>query len=340
MPREFTNHRTSIVWLAICTIAVNMVKDVTSSSPSPQAAFMSLPSAEHMCKRCNPDNGRKPSFLSVNNNNDNLEETESGRLTDAAAFVTRSSLTSSLLGVKAIGVDYGLVRTGVAATVGYDPRPLTILSSLNETEAAKAVVQICRDEQAQRVVLGLPLHKNGTEAEQSNLTRAFGSYLSCAVYAEFGPNVPVYLWDERYTSKEAAARVRSRDPKATDLYGELDADAACIILEHYYADGGMRRIGDDKTERLEAEIVPVPEAMKAACEAAWEAKKVELEKAKERIMEERSTMLNAKQAAMERAKALEKQMELNGTLGLGRKKAKKKKKKKKGSGGGGNWVTL
>lgn len=94
----------------------------------------------------------------------------------AAAAITQESC--QLLGVKSLGVDYGLVRTGVAATVGYDPTPLKILSHLNNTEVSKQVVEMCRVEQANQVIVGLPLHKNGTEANQTTITRAFAAELA------------------------------------------------------------------------------------------------------------------------------------------------------------------
>jgi len=54
------------------------------------------------------------------------------------------------------------------------------------------------------------------------------------------------MWDERYTSKEAVARISAeamargeRIPSKSDLGGELDADAACIILEDYYKELGV-----------------------------------------------------------------------------------------------------
>lgn len=166
-----------------------------------------------------------------------LFETHSDEnMIDAAASVTQE--TYSLLGVKSIGVDYGLVRTGVAVTVGYDPKPLTILKDLNATEVCDAVIRCVRLEQASRIVVGLPLHKNGTIAEQTNLTLVFVAELAQKSLQELGPGVKVELFDERYTSKAAAARAHSRNPHQP-LYGTLDADAACIILENYYNDNGL-----------------------------------------------------------------------------------------------------
>ncbi len=127
---------------------------------------------------------------------------------------------------------------------------------LNTTQLCLQIIKYCTSERAQQVIVGLPLHKNGTEAIQSQRTRAFCTELACLVLAKLGPGIPIYLWDERFTSKEAAAR---RDTQSgNNHFRTLDAHAACIILETYYAENGKG-----------AERVHVPEDMKQVCWQAW-----------------------------------------------------------------------
>ena len=253
-------------------------------------------------------------------------------LLDAAAEVFVSSASSYLVGVRSVGVDFGLVRTGVATTVGYDPLPLTILSRLNETEVIEKVVRFCASEVASRVVVGLPIHKNGTESERSIHTREFATKLACTTYAEFGPSFSVHLWDERYSSKEAAARAMASNSRATDLYGSLDADAACIILEHYYAAAAEG-----------VEVVAVPESLRDVCEMAWQRQRAEGEQARNLVQGRRREGLDARKMAMERARKLEEKLEKSGMLGTSKKKGKKAKKaknKKKRSSGGKDWIVM
>ncbi|GKY94071.1 hypothetical protein MPSEU_000373600 [Mayamaea pseudoterrestris] len=168
---------------------------------------------------------------------------------DAAAASTQNSCT--LIGIRTIGVDFGLVRTGIATSVGYQPTPLAILTDLNSTQLCERIVQYARSEQASQIVVGLPLHKNGTLAEQTNITLVFAAELMRYVVASLGANLPVILWDERYTSKEAAARAHADHP-GRSLYGTLDAEAACIILEHYYNENGQGALRielDESTRR-------------------------------------------------------------------------------------------
>lgn len=232
---------------------------------------------------------------------------------DAASAVTQESCR--LLGIKSMGVDYGLVRTGVAATVGYEPKPLAILKDLTPEKVSATVVRYAAAEQASRIIVGLPLHKNGTMAEQTNLTLSFATTLAIETLRVLGPNVPVVLWDERYTSKEAAARARSRNPHGGRLYGTLDADAACIILEHYYLDNGK-----------DAPVVEVDDdELRAECLREFAERQQAEETVKAASLVERELRIQQRKEAIER----DRQIQAEAGVGSGSAKKKKKRKKKK-----------
>ena len=266
---------------------------------------------------------KPPTFRLSSSIRDEIEAAASGSndkvmsdLMKAAAAVTLESCR--ILGVKSIGVDYGLVRTGVATTVGYDPKPLAILSDLNSTQACQEIIQIARSEQASRIILGLPVHKNGTEAEQTTVTRIFASELAQMVLQKLGPKVPVYYWDERYTSKEAAARAHSRDPNR-ELWGQLDDEAACIILENYYLDNG-----------LGAEQVPVPAEMLEHYTRLYEEHESQAGERLQTILDEREERMRRRKEAIERDRQLELEQGVNGSSSSKKKKKKKKKRDKRG----------
>jgi putative transcription antitermination factor YqgF len=236
-------------------------------------------------------------------------------LIDAASAVTQGSC--QLLGVKSIGVDYGLVRTGVAATVGYNPSPIAILSDLNNTQVSQQVIRYARAEQASRIIVGLPLHKNGTVAEQTNITIVFGEELARNVLEQLGPNTPVLWWDERYTSKEAAARAKSRNPHSS-LYGTLDADAACIILESYYNDNGQ-----------DAEEVELPPDVREECIQRWRAGKQSIDDALQASQDKRDSNMLRRKEVIAQERKMEKEMAENSTFDDSSPKKRKKKKKRR-----------
>jgi putative Holliday junction resolvase len=245
-----------------------------------------------------------------------INENMSDNLLRAAAELTTD--TSSLLGVKSIGVDYGLVRTGLAATCGYEPEPIAIVSDLNNTQLSQKIVKLAESEKASQIILGLPFHTNGTEAEQTIITREFARNLVCAVYAHFGPDkMPIYLWDERYTSKEAAARLRAANPRA-NTYKELDAEAACIILEYYYEDNG---IGAQRVE------LPDDKNIMEALRQAWEMKKEEDRRRLKELREMRMNPHEPRKAMIERARLLDEKLARDNNRTSVKKKKKKKKKR-------------
>ena len=261
-------------------------------------------------------------------NNDETTSTQTNNPDSAleSALASHAKQSSPLLGTKSIGIDYGGVRTGLAATIGYDFRPLRIVSDLNNTDLCAEVVATVRSENAQRVVVGLPLHKNGTESERSNITRCFAEELSAAVLSNFGPDFGgVHMWDERYTSKEAKARIMSTAKSrgsvlsADDLDGTIDADAACLILEHYYQNSGEG-----------AEFVVVPDGyVRDKCLESWELVKKEQSQANDETIRKREEALNARQLMMNRIKEMEAAAASSDDDGTGKKKSKKKKKKRK-----------
>jgi putative holliday junction resolvase len=260
-----------------------------------------------------------PTFLSSSDIRFSDDINQNKDLLDAMAHMTSSS--SSLLGRKSLGVDFGLVRTGLAVSVGYEPKPLNTVSDLNNTQLCQHIIKLVEAEEAKQIIVGLPFHKNGTEAEQTIITRQFASTLICATYAHFGPDkIPIYLWDERYTSKEAAARKRAANPRA-NLFKELDADAACIILEYYYQDDGKGAI---KVE------LPDDENIRNAVEQAWLMKVEEDKQRREQLRESRMNASNSRQAMMERARLLDERLAKEyGRNNVSEKTNKKKKRKKK-----------
>lgn len=233
---------------------------------------------------------------------------EDSAIVDAAASITQDSC--SLLGIKSVGVDYGLVRTGLAATVGYEPEALTILKNLNSTEVCMRVVETSKLHQASRVVVGLPLHKNGTVAEQTNLTLEFADELAKTVLSNLGPTVSVELFDERYTSKEAAARIQSTNP-GQSLYGILDADAACIILEAYYAANGQG-----------SRVVELSPEVRTDCLLTLEERRATEEDRSRSIVEDRELRIRRRKEAIDR------DLKLQAADSPSSKKKKRKKKRK------------
>ena len=123
-----------------------------------------------------------------------------------------------------LGFDFGTRRIGVAIgqTLTCSARPLATLKAKDGQPAWAELGQLISEWQPIALVVGLPVHMDGTEHERTGLARRFGNRL----HSRF--NLPVYWVDERLSSEEA-----ERQQKQTPSHKKqtLDAISAQIILQ-------------------------------------------------------------------------------------------------------------
>jgi putative Holliday junction resolvase len=98
--------------------------------------------------------------------------------------------------VKVVALDYGRTRTGVAVSdpTGALARPLGVVQKAASAAGLERLVAIVSEEEAERVVVGLPLTLKGERGEQAQETERFVAMLRARL------EVPVELFDERFTS--------------------------------------------------------------------------------------------------------------------------------------------
>ncbi len=126
-----------------------------------------------------------------------------------------------------IGLDYGARRIGIAVS---DPGGRLALALGTHAEGRDGSIlerlrALIRERDAVGLVVGLPLTADGRETGMAARTRRFAARLE----AELG--LPVVLFDERYSSREASGWIGLRGRPAQR--GEVDAVAAQIILQCY-----------------------------------------------------------------------------------------------------------
>jgi putative Holliday junction resolvase len=136
-----------------------------------------------------------------------------------------------------LGIDLGDRRIGVACadTTSGAVLPLLTLRRGTPLQDAEALQRLCAERGADAVVVGLPLHLDGSESEQSRLTREWA--------AAVGPRltVPLSFRDERLSSETAERHVgqprRGRSggapsPAARRAWrARIDREAAAAILQ-------------------------------------------------------------------------------------------------------------
>jgi putative Holliday junction resolvase len=78
------------------------------------------------------------------------------------------------------------------------------------------------------LVLGLPLHSDGSEGDAAAKARAFGKQL-----ADANPEIPLHYMDESFTTLSAAGKLREAGKKAKQQKGVIDQAAAVEILNSW-----------------------------------------------------------------------------------------------------------
>lgn len=128
-----------------------------------------------------------------------------------------------------LGVDYGDARIGVATC-----DELEILATARDTIKSEsmrknidAIAAIAKAENAERIVVGLPLNMDGSEGARASKTRSFGKVL------EKVSGIEVVYFDERLTSVEADERMDEANVRKSKRKGLVDRIAAAIILQSY-----------------------------------------------------------------------------------------------------------
>jgi len=129
---------------------------------------------------------------------------------------------------RVLGVDLGSRRIGLAVSdaSGTLAIPLRVLERGRERRADhEAIVEVARTEGATRIVVGLPRSLSGTTGPAARAVTEEVDELRTVA----GPDLPVELHDERFTTVVATRRLRDAGRGRTSL----DAAAAAEILQSY-----------------------------------------------------------------------------------------------------------
>ncbi len=131
--------------------------------------------------------------------------------------------------MRILGIDYGDKNIGLAVS---DALNITAqgLGRYRKRggQADLAYFQdLVRQHQISRIVVGLPLRMDGTLGSRAEKTRTFAAWLESAL------NLPVILWDERLTTKEAFRILREQNATPKTKKKLKDRISAALILASY-----------------------------------------------------------------------------------------------------------
>jgi putative Holliday junction resolvase len=125
--------------------------------------------------------------------------------------------------VRVLALDYGSARCGCALSdpTGTLATPIGVIERPATRRGFARVVELVRDREAERVVVGLPLGLSGDDTRQTLEAREWARRLAAAI------EVPVELYDERFTTAIAARSGGDRT--------EEDSRAAAVLLGDWLA---------------------------------------------------------------------------------------------------------
>ncbi len=130
-----------------------------------------------------------------------------------------------------LGVDLGTRRIGLAVSdpSGVIASPLRVLERSGDLDADRAaILAAAREQDAERIVVGLPTELSGRSGPAAKAARAEVEALRAAA-----PDLPVVLVDERLTTVIAQRALVQAGVRRKDRRRKVDKVAAAVILQSF-----------------------------------------------------------------------------------------------------------
>ena len=143
--------------------------------------------------------------------------------------------------MRALGVDLGSKRIGIAVSdrTGTIASPLTMVPlSGNKAADHRRIAALVAEEEAEIVVVGLPLNMNGSVGPAAQAAIAEAKALATVV------GVPVETYDERRTTVTADAALMEFKMNAQARRKVVDKVAAAVMLQNWLEARGAHRWDD------------------------------------------------------------------------------------------------
>jgi putative Holliday junction resolvase len=136
--------------------------------------------------------------------------------------------------LRILGVDYGEKRIGLAVSdeLGLTAQGIPTLIRKTKKNDLEIFRQWIRHYSVQKIVVGYPLHIDGSEGIQCEKVSRFARWLAETFL------LPVMKWPETLTTKEAEDILRTSGVHWRKRKEKVDQLAACLILQSYLDAGG------------------------------------------------------------------------------------------------------
>jgi len=134
--------------------------------------------------------------------------------------------------IKALGIDYGDARIGVAISddLGMMAHPVeTIANDDPKNRPEDRIADLVAERKVDMVVIGMPFRMDGSEGDATAKVRNFIEKLQ----AVLPDGVEIEEIDERLSTVEAQSQLKASGRKAKDSKQVIDQVAATVILQDW-----------------------------------------------------------------------------------------------------------
>jgi len=130
---------------------------------------------------------------------------------------------------KVLGIDYGDANIGIAVSdinqeISF---PKFTIKNITLEDVILQIGNLCEELNIVEVVVGIPVSMSGESSKQTEKTQNFVNNLKKSL------KIPVFLQDERLTTREGHVILASLNAKGTKEKRIKDVIAASLILKNY-----------------------------------------------------------------------------------------------------------
>lgn len=137
-----------------------------------------------------------------------------------------------------LALDIGQKRVGAAVSdaLSISITRLKAIPRSNWKHLLREVDQLIKTLDAKSLVIGLPLRLNGSTGEAAQEVHSVAEKFAKSV------EVPVYLQDERLSSRQAEENLRENGIARSEVKQLVDSEAAAVILRDFLETGQHRML--------------------------------------------------------------------------------------------------
>lgn len=128
-----------------------------------------------------------------------------------------------------MGLDFGDKTIGIAISdpLGWTAQSKTVIKRNNLRDDFAKLKEFLDEYNIKEIVVGLPVHLDGTAGTRVKKTEEFVNFLKKRV------DIPIKMWDERLTTQQAENILLEADLSRKKRKQVIDQLAASIILQSY-----------------------------------------------------------------------------------------------------------